>query len=203
MRKFRIVAALVAACGVVGPGVPAAAAAPSGTTDVSVAVPMTCTGGTTQTVTVSATLPDRVRAGRAYTVTNLTTDVPNNGAVTIATGQGQPATFAAGTFGSSTLQLVAGPQPGTPIVLQVTAAGYLNPGQILNEGRPVFIPGSGVGCAPAAPVTLGSIKVIGQGRGPATETTAVTATLGLESLLFGQPFVSNPGIVTATVPTEL
>src|SRR5215471_12147768 len=113
MRKLRIVAVLVAVCAVIGPGVSAAAAAPSGTTDVSVAVPMTCNGGTTPTtVNVSATLPDRVRAGRAYTVTDLTTDVPNDGAVTITTSGGQPATLAAGSGGSSTLQLVAPTQPG-------------------------------------------------------------------------------------------
>lgn len=201
MQKLRIFAVLVVACGGFTLGSSAAGAEHPGTTEVSVAVPMTC-AGQARTITVSATLPTRVRAGRAYTVTNLTTDVPNGGAVTIAADAGHPTTFAAGSEGSSTLQLVAAAKPGGTTTLQVTGAGYLLPGSL--EGpRPILIPGVPVGCTPAAPVTLGRIKVIGKGHGPDAATTAIDATLGLQTNIIGQPFVSNPSRTTATVPTEL
>jgi hypothetical protein len=205
MRKLRIVAVLVVVLGVLGLAGPAADAGPPGSTDVSVAVPMTCAGATpaAQTITVSATLPDRVRAGRAYTVTNLTTGVPNGGAVTIAVGDGSPTAIAAGSGGSSTMQLVAGTQPGRAITLQVTRADYLIPGQILSFPRPVLIPGVPISCTPAAPATLGSIKVIGRGSGPGSETTGIDVTLGLLTRILDQPFASNPSRVTATVPAEL
>src|SRR5262245_55021145 len=153
MGKLRFVAALVAGFGLLGAAAPAACDRPPVTVDVTVAVPMTCHGSTTEarTVTVSATLPTRVRAGRAYTVTHLTTDVPNDGAVTIATSAGQPATLAAGSGWSSTLQLAAG-TAGTPITLQVTEAGYLLPGHFDESGQ--LSPGVEVHCTPAAPVTL-------------------------------------------------
>ena len=205
MRRLRIVAVLVVVLGILGLGAPAADARPPGTTDVSVAVPMTCPGDTPQvrTITVSATLPDGVRAGRAYTVTNLTTDVPNGGAVTIAIDEGTPTTFATGSGGSSTMQLVTGTHPGRAITLQVTGAGYLLPGSILSFPRPVLFPGVPISCTPATPATLGSIKVIGRGSSPGSRTTGVDVTLGLETRILDQPFVSNPGRVTATVPAEL
>ena len=108
MGKVRIFAALVAWCGLLGAAAPAACTGPSGTTaagvaNVSVAVPMTCNGTTSLTVTVSATLPNRVRAGRVYTVTNLTTDVPEGGVVTITASAGQPATLAVASGESGSL----------------------------------------------------------------------------------------------------
>jgi hypothetical protein len=205
MRKLRIVAVLVVVCGVVGLGSSAAGAGLSGTRDVTVAVPMTCVGPTTETrtITVSATLPRHVRAGRAYTVTNLTTDVPNGGAVTIAASAGHPAVFAAGSGGSSTIQLVAGTKPGRRIALHVTRADYVLPGTITGDPRPVLIPGVRVSCTPTAPVSLGSIKVVGRGGGHGSGTAGIDVTLGLDTTILDQPFVSNPVRVTATVPTKL
>ena len=206
MQRRRIFAVLVVALGTLTVGGPVADAAPHPTIDVSVAVPMTCVGQTTttQTVTVSATLPSRVRAGRAYTVTNLTTDVPQEGAVTVAASDGHPAVFAAGSGGSSTVQLVAGAHRRRAITLQVTRADYLIPGSLGGGGpRPILTPGVRVGCTPDAPVTLGSIKVVGPGRGPATATTGIDVTLGMESRLSGVTFVGHPARITATVPTEL
>lgn len=204
MGKLRIVVVLVVVCAVVGLGSPTADAGHSGTRDVSVAVPMTCVGPTTETrtITVSATLPRHVRAGRAYTVTNLTTDVPNGGAVTIAAEAGHPTVFAAGSEGSSTVQLVAGRRPGRRITLQVTRADYVLPGSIIGE-RPVLIPGVRVSCTPTAPVRLGSITVVGRGGRHGPGTAGIDVTLGLDTTVLDQPFVSNPGRVTATVPTKL
>ena len=202
MQRLRIFVVLVVAWGGFALGSGAAAAAPPGTTDVSVAVPMTCTGGRAHTITVAATLPNRVRAGRAYTVTNLTTDVPNGGAVTLTATDGHPTTFAAGSEGSTTTQLVAAAKPGGAITLQVASAAYLVPGSIAGP-RPILIPGIPVFCTPAAPVTLGDIKVIGHGSGPDAPTTAIDVTVGLRTEIIGQPFVSNPSRVTATVSTEL
>jgi hypothetical protein len=205
MQQLRIFVVCVVAFGVLVLGDATAGAELPGITDVSVAVPMTCVGQTTETrtITVSATLPNRVRAGRAYTVTNLTTDVPNAGAVTITASDGHPTTFAAGSGGSSAVQLVAGTRPGGTITLQVTSAAYLVPGTITGVPRPILIPGVRIGCTPAAPVTLGSIKVVGQGSRPATDTANIDVTLGLETQIIGVPFTSNPVRITATVPTEL
>jgi hypothetical protein len=166
---------------------------------------MRCVGPTTetQTITVSATLPRHVRAGRAYTVTNVTTDVPNGGAVTIAASAGHPAMFAAGGAVTSTIQLVAGTKPGRRIALHVTRADYVLPGTITGDPRPVLIPGARVGCTPTAPVSLGSIEVVGRGSGPGSGTAGIDVTLGLDTTALDQPFVSNPGRVTATVPTKL
>lgn len=204
MQKLRIFVVLVVALGGLALGGSPAGAEPPGTTDVSVAVPMTCIGRTTETrtITVSATLPNRVRAGRAYTVTNLTTDVPNDGAVTITASNGHPTTFAVGSGGSSTVQLVADAQPGGTTTLQVTAAGYLLPG-IIEGPRPRVVPGVRVSCTPAAPVTLGSIKVLGQASSADTDTAGIDVTLGLENQIAGLPFASHAGRITATVPTEL
>jgi hypothetical protein len=204
MQRFRIfVAIAIAACGFTLGGAPAGAE-PPGTTDVSVAVPMTCTGPapTQRTVTVSGTLPNRVRAGRAYTISDLTTDVPNGGAVALAVSGGHPTTFAAGSDGSSTLQLVAPASPGSRMTLQVTRADYLLPGSI-TDFRPMVIPGVRIACTPAAPVTLGAIKVIGRGSGPEAATTGIDATIGMEADLTGLPFGSHPAHVTVTVPTQL
>ncbi|HEY7068777.1 MAG TPA: hypothetical protein VH479_01630, partial [Acidimicrobiales bacterium] len=89
------------------------------------------------------------------------------------------------------------------ITLQVPRADYLLPGSILSFPRPVLIPGIEIGCTPAAAATLGSVKVIGRGSGPASATAGVEVTPGLETRILDQPFGSNPARITATVPAEL
>jgi hypothetical protein len=204
MGKLRIFAVLVVVCSVVGLGGSPAGAGLSPTRDVTVAVPMTCVGSTTETrtITVSATLPRHVRAGRAYTVTNLTTDVPNGGAVTISASAGHPTVFAAGSEGSSTIQLVAGRRPGRRIALRVTRADYVLPGSI-GGPRPTFTPGVRVSCTPTVPARLGTIEIAGHGHGHGSRTAGIDVTLGLDTTVLGQPFISNPARVTATVPTKL
>ncbi|HEY3142015.1 MAG TPA: hypothetical protein VGJ86_12840 [Acidimicrobiales bacterium] len=170
--------------------------------DVGLAIPMIC-NGQPEVIHVSAHLPRKVKAGRAFTISNIVTDVQLDGQVNISTSGAIPQTISAGTGTPSTTQLVADGQAGDTIEVAVTGASYVIQGSSSPSGPPVS-PGTLVICTPEAPVSLGTIRVVRPTSHLGEISTAIDVDHGTGFHILGAFLYSGVTVrSTFTVPTQL
>lgn len=202
MLAKRVAGLAVALAGIVGcaplRGVPHPGPRPvPGPVDVTVTVPLDCSGHADE-VTVTATLPRRVAATRAFPVTISTSGIP--GWVTLSLTEATPGSFAvAANSQPSTTQVVATGAEGSRISLEVASAGYDLPGG--GPGR--LPPPTTVVCTPTGEAVVGEIRTIGRAAPGATGSTGIDVALATRCQVSGLPVGGATVRTTLSVPTKV
>jgi hypothetical protein len=163
---------------------------------VSVTVPLDC-GGAADGITVTATLPRRVPATRAFPVTVSTSG--SAGWVELSLSNATPATFTISTSRPSTTQVAATGPRGSRISLAVASAGYDLPGA--GPGR--LPPPTTVVCTPTGDAVVGEIGTVGSAAPGATGPTAIDVALATRCQVSGLPVGGASVRTTLSVPTEV
>jgi hypothetical protein len=157
---------------------------------------MDCAGAA-RSVTVSARLPRKVRAGSSFVV-EISSDLPD-GAVQVAATRTTPAAFSIGADEQpSTVQLVAGGRRGRSIDLSVAGATYVVVDPSVSPPT-----STRVDCVPRGVTRLGSVHITGGKPGPPA-TAPVDAAVALRCTdKFGHPMANMAIRVAFSTPTRI
>lgn len=206
MRGFRSVAAAAALLAGVVAGVapagageasasPARKGPPSQTWTATVS--LDCTD-VDRTVTVTGTAPS-VALGKGFVISNLTTDLQRDMALSIAVDGATPSSFAiGGGEPASTIPFVPTVQPGRQITLRVTGAytAYWRYNPIPGHAEEIT-------CSPVGDATIGSVRVVR--IAPTAPTTALSGIVNTTMVCFnkGKLMSAYQGPVTMGLPSRV